>query len=62
MNIILASPTVDLGYVDPEKASKIFTEKIFYNKMISVYSLRENSKPKEGKRIDRIIGFSFNKR
>lgn len=67
MSIIMSSPTVDIGHINPQKAIKVFDEKIFYNKMASIYTLRENSSinsecKQEGRRIDRIIGFSFNKR
>lgn len=40
MNIIMGSPTVDIGYINPQKAIKAFDEKIFYNKMASLYTLR----------------------
>lgn len=40
MSIIMSSPTVDIGHINPQKAIKVFDEKIFYNKMASIYTLR----------------------
>lgn len=40
MSLLMGSPTVEIGYINPEKAIKVFDEKVFYNKMASLYTLR----------------------
>jgi hypothetical protein len=40
MGVIMGVPSVDIGFLNPKKALKIFNEKLFYNKMASAYALR----------------------
>jgi|LakMenEpi03Aug12_release.lakeMendotaPanAssembly.Ray.scaffolds.fasta_scaffold216449_1 hypothetical protein len=40
MGVIMGAPSVDIGFLNPQKGLKIFDEKLFYNKMASAYALR----------------------